>query len=178
MIIMKTLLFSVLFLMSNITYSQAYNIDQLRKDYIEAISNSDKADELCHELSAIKNPDALLLAYLGSAQAIRAKHAWNPVNKLSYLKQGFKTMDKAVAKDPNQLEVRFLRFSLQFYVPTFLGYSKNIDTDKVKIIDLIRKNDVVDLKVDKKILKDMVNFMIDSKKCSPNEVTTLKKVLA
>jgi hypothetical protein len=37
---------------------------------------------------------------------------------------------------------------------------------------------VNDLKIDRKILKDMVNFMIDSKKCDPNEVATLQKVLA
>ncbi|TKB95707.1 hypothetical protein [Pedobacter cryophilus] len=175
---MKTFFLSLIILFSTATISMAYDMKKIREDYIAAISNSEKADKLCSELTAIKNPDALILAYLGSAQAIKAKHAWNPVNKMSYLKQGFKTIDKAIAKDPNHLEVRFLRFSLQYYVPTFLGYSKNIDTDKDKIIDLLKKKEVASLKLDKKILKDMVNFMIDSKKCDEQEIAILRKALA
>ena len=156
----------------------APDLKKIREDYIASISNSEKANALCAQLQAIKNPDALILAYLGSAQAIKAKHAWNPVNKMSYLNQGFNTINKAVNKDPNQLEVRFLRFSLQFYVPSFLGYSKNIDTDKDKIITLLQNEKNSNLNIDKKILKDMVNFMIDSKKCDAQEIAILRKVLA
>lgn len=159
------------------TSSYAIDIAQLRKDYITSISDSDKADELYKKLVAIKNPDALTLAYLGSVEAIKGKHAWNPVNKLSYLKKGFATIDKAVAKDPSHLEVRFLRFSLQYYVPDFLGYSKNLLADKDKIVSILKKNTSRELKVDKEILKNMVNFMIDSKKCNAQEIAVLKNAL-
>lgn len=175
---MKTLFLGfIVFLFSSIV-TEANDIKKIREDYIAAVSNSNKANNLCLELSSIKNPDALILAYLGSAQAIKAKHAWNPINKMSYLKEGFNTINKAVIKDPNQLEVRFLRFSLQFYVPEFLGYSKNIEIDKDKIIDLLGKKEVATLKLDKKILKDMVKFMIDSKKCNEQEIAILRKVLS
>lgn len=175
---MKTFFLSLIILFSTATTSMAYDMKKIREDYIAAISNSEKANKLCSELTAIKNPDALILAYLGSVQAIKAKHAWNPVNKMGYLKEGFKTINSAINKDPNHLEVRFLRFSLQYYVPTFLGYSKNIDTDKDKIIDLLKRKEVASLKLDKKILKDMVNFMIDSKKCDEQEIAILRKALA
>ena len=175
---MKVSVISLFLIIFSINISIANDIKKIREDYIAAINDSKKADELCSELSAIKNPDPLILAYLGSVQAIRAKHAWNPVNKMSFLKQGFRTINLAIAKDPNQLEVRFLRFSLQYYVPSFLGYSKNIETDKNKIIDLLQKKELSSLKVDKKILKDMVNFMIDSKKCDADEIAILRKVIA
>jgi hypothetical protein len=175
---MKTLFLSFLIFLLGATITKAHDMDKIRIDYIAAINNSEKADELCSELKAIKNPDALVLAYLGSVQAMKAKHAWNPMSKLSYLNEGFNTINKAVLKDPNHLEVRFLRFALQYYVPNILGYSKNIETDKNKIIDLLRKKEVAALKIDKKILKDMVNFMIDSKKCDDEEVIILRKVLA
>lgn len=176
---MRILLLGIFITIFNINaMAAAPDLKKIREDYIASISNSEKADALCSQLQSIKNPDAIILAYLGSAQAIKAKHAWNPVNKMSYLKQGFNTINKAVSKDPNQLEVRFLRFSLQFYVPGFLGYSKNIETDKDKIISLLQNEKNSNLNIDKKILKDMVNFMIDSKKCDAQEIAVLRKVLA
>lgn len=166
-----------LLLLVTVYQAKAIDINQLRKDYILSVEDSNKADKLCKNLEAIEHPDALTLAYLGSIQAIKGKHAWNPVNKLSYLKQGFATIDKAVAKDPNQLEVRFLRFSLQYYVPAFLGYSKNLMADKNKIVALIQGTSASDLKMDKEVFKNIVNFMIDSKKCNTQEIVVLKKAL-
>jgi hypothetical protein len=157
---------------------KADHMDQVRRDYIAAIENSDKADKLCTQLEKIKSPSALEMAYLGSVQAIRAKHAWNPVNKMSYLGKGFDIINNAVAKDPNNLEVRFLRFSLQYYVPSFLGYSKNITTDKNKIVNIIKNTEPINLDIEKEILKNMIGFMIDSKKCTNQEIEILKKVLS
>lgn len=175
---MKTTIYSLFILIFSFNAMAATDLKKIREDYIASINDSDKADVLCSQLKAIKDPDALIMAYLGSAQAIKAKHAWNPVNKMSYLKQGFNTINQAVAKDPNHLEVRFLRFSLQFYVPAFLGYSKNLDADKDKIITLLQNQKNANLNIDKKIIKDMVNFMIDSKKCDAQEIAILRKVLA
>ncbi len=175
--VMKTLLFSLIVFFT-FQHSKAYDIAQIRKDYIAAVNDSDKADDLYHELAAIKNPDALILAYLGSAQAIKAKHSWNPISKVSYLKKGFNIINKAVKKDPDQLEVRFLRFSLQYYVPSFLGFSEHLEADKNKIIDLLRTHDAAALHLDKSILKNMANFMIDSKTCSQQEMIVLKKYIA
>lgn len=168
---------AILFFFGSVHQLKAMDIHQLRKDYIVSVADSEKADQLYKQLKAVKNPDALTLAYLGSVEAIQGKHAWNPVNKLSYLKQGFATIDKAVIKDPNQLEVRFLRFSLQYYVPAFLGYSKNLLADKDKIIALIKNTSAADLKMDKEVFRNIVNFMIDSKKCNAQEIAVLKKAL-
>lgn len=168
---------TILFFINSFYQSKALDINQLRKDYILSVEDSDKADELYKQLKAVKNPDALILAYLGSVEAIRGKHAWNPVNKLSFLKRGFATINKAVAKDPNQLEVRFLRFSLQYYIPTFLGYSENLVTDKDKIVALVKNTHTAEIKMDKTVFKTIVNFMIESKKCTPQEISILKKAL-
>jgi hypothetical protein len=174
---MKTII-TIIFFICSFYQSKAIDINQLRKDYILSVDDSNKADELYEKLSTIKNPDALTLAYLGSIEAIKGKHAWNPINKLSYLKQGFATIDKAVAKDPNHLEVRFLRFSLQYYVPAFLGYSKNLTTDKNRIVALIKNTTASDLRMNKVVFKNIINFMIDSKKCNANEIAILKKAIA
>lgn len=176
--IMKNIIFCFLFLACFTVRGFAYDLQKIRKDYIEAIKDADAADKLYKELKAIKNPSPLILAYLGSADAVRAKHSWNPVNKMAFLKQGCKTIDKAVELSPNQLEIRFLRFSLEHFLPPFLGYSKHLEIDKKKILELVQKSNVQALQVDENILKNMVNFMIDSKRCTDNEVSVLRKVLA
>lgn len=158
--------------------SYGYDLQKIRKDYIESIKNESSAIKLYEHLKSIKNPDPLIQAYLGSAQAVRAKHAWNPVNKLNFLKQGCNTLNLAVKRSPNQLEIRFLRFSLQHFLPSFLGYSTNLDSDKDKIIEMVQKKEVINMQVDKDILKNMVNFMIDSKRCDAKEIAILRKVLA
>lgn len=168
-------LFLIPFLLSKIVVG--YDIEKIRINYIKAVNDSKKSEKFYKELSAIAKPDALILAYLGSAQAIRAKHAWNPVNKMSYLKQGSKTLDAAVNSASNNLEVRFLRFSLEHFLPPFLGYSKHLETDKDKILELLEhKNRRCVLQGNAKILKNIINFMIESKRCSPTEVDTLNKL--
>ncbi|MBD3750609.1 MAG: hypothetical protein IE931_14065 [Sphingobacteriales bacterium] len=173
---MKILIMGILFSLFTSNFTKVYDIKKIREDYITAINSSDKTDELYSQLSAIKSPEPILLAYLGSVQALKAKHAWNPVSKLSYLKQGFKTINAAVAKAPNEIEVRFLRYSLEYYVPSFLGFSKNLHSDKVKIIELLQKQHPIKLDIDKTILKNMIYFMVHSDECTPEELAILKKI--
>ena len=166
----------ILFGLINLNTAFAYDLNKIRKDYYLAVEDSKKSEELYTYLSSIKNPDAIILAYLGSAQAIRAKHSWNPYNKVSYLKEGFKKLDAAVKKDPDHLEVRFLRFTLEHYVPDFLGYSKNLVADKDKIIHLLTNKDTGSLSGQKAILQNMINFLIESKECSAKEIGILQKL--
>ncbi len=156
--------------------TNAYDLNKIRLDYIDAINNSKKADLFYKQLLKIPSPEPVIQAYLGSAAAVRAKHAWNPVNKLNYLNEGFRIIDKAVKRDPDHLEVRFLRFSLAHYLPSFLGKGGNLTIDKTKIIDLLKKNELSTFNVNQTVLKNMVNFMIDSKRCSKDEISFLKTV--
>ncbi|MEO5912519.1 MAG: hypothetical protein ABIP95_16660 [Pelobium sp.] len=173
---MKPILFFILFFFAGYNVVKAYDIAKIRKDYVAAVKDSKKSEELYSYLSAIKNPDAIILAYLGSAEAIRAKHSWNPYHKMSFLNEGFKKLDAAVEKDPNQLEVRFLRFTLQHYVPDFLGHSKNIAQDKNKIINLLKNKNTGSLGAEKDLINNMIHFMIESKECNAHEITSLKKL--
>jgi hypothetical protein len=50
-------------------------------------------------------------------------------------------------------------------------------TDKNKIVNIIKTTEPVNLDIEKKILKDMIGFMVDSKKCTPQEIEVLKRVL-
>lgn len=154
----------------------ADELAELRKDYFASINNENAAEKFYNNLKKKSPTDPLVMAYYGSAQALRAKHAFNPYNKISYLKSGLKTLEAAVNKSPDNLEIRFLRFSLEHYIPAFLGYSKHLETDKKKIIYLIQLKKF-DPK-DKELLNNLLKFMKETKRCSAEEIAILDNIIA
>lgn len=176
---MKKAIFFVLFLfVANLSDSFSYDIDKIRRNYIEGVSSEKAASKLYEELKNIEQPSPLILAYLGSSDALRAKHSWNPVNKLAYLKKGCKILNKAVTLSPNQIEIRFLRFSLEHYLPDFLGYSQHLAEDRKKLIELAKQKEVVKKQIDQTILKNIIKFLIESKRCTAEEINVLNKIQA
>jgi hypothetical protein len=149
----------------------ANDLPDIRKDYYNAINNEKAAEKLYLNLKARNSSEPIILAYLGSAQAIRARHSFNPYNKVTYLKSGLKTLETAVKSSPQDLEIRFLRFSLEHYIPSFLGYSKHLETDRAKIIELAKQRKFGAM--DKPLLVNLFNFMKETGRCSKQEIATL-----
>jgi len=154
---------------------QAYDLKQLRLEFYAAVKDETAAESLYTRLKKEKSPDPLLQAYFGSVEALRAKHSFNPYNKIAYLKRGSQTLGKAVTRSPDNLEIRFLRFSLEHYVPAFLGYSKNLAADREKIVDLIRKQQTGGLT--NGLLQNIAAFMKESGRCSAKEILILERTL-
>jgi len=63
----------------------------------------------------------LLQAYLGSVYTLDSRDAWIGPGKLTYLQNGGKEMDAAVAADPNNPAVRFVRAIDYFMLPAIFG---------------------------------------------------------
>lgn len=154
----------------------AQSLTTVRREYYEAINSSKATNKLYGKLVEARSPDPLMMAYLGSAQALKARFSWNPYNKVAYLSEGLKTLGVAVNKSPQNLEIRFLRFSLVHYLPAFLGYGTTLHADKEMIVDLIRnkKYGLVDLK----LLKNIVGFMKETNHCTKEEMDLLNKVVS
>lgn len=110
------------------------DITTVRSLYKSAIDNSKKADELVKTCSTKANSSALYRAYYGSGIAFQAKHSWSPASKLSKAKAAAKELNKAVQLAPNDLEVRFLRFSFEYSIPDFLEMSEHLQADKKWIL--------------------------------------------
>jgi hypothetical protein len=64
-----------------------------------------------------------------------AKHAFNHFSKLNYVKRATEKLNKAIAINGNNIEIRYMRFSVESAMPTYLGYSKHVHEDKKVIID-------------------------------------------
>jgi len=166
----------VLLLLATVSVaSEQVDIRQLRQRYYAAVQSSTVTDKLYAELKKQQKPSPVILAYVGSLEALRAKHALNPYYKIQYLKEADQTMRKAVKADPNNIEIRFLRYSYQYYVPEFLGYSEEKGEDVAVIVAQIyarnyRSQDIA-------LVKNMIGFLAETKAVSVSEIEKLKALL-
>lgn len=107
----------------------ADELEQIRINYEQAPANKDICHAMIEKLTT-KTQSAVHLAYLGAFKAIWAKHTFNPINKLGTFKKGKAFIEQAVKVDPENVEIRFVRLSVQKNCPSFLGYSSQIERDQ------------------------------------------------
>ena len=127
---MKTV--SLIFaLLLGVTFtSNALSLEVLRTNYQLAVKDKNICSAMIQQLE--NNPESdVHLAYLGAFQTIWANHTFNPINKLSTFNKGKKNIDKAAKLSPNDIEIIFIRHSVQKNCPGFLGYNDNRKEDEV-----------------------------------------------
>jgi hypothetical protein len=152
------------------------DLHQIRKLLITALESKKTTDSLYKSLGAIKDRPGLINAYMGTLEALKAKHAWNPYYKIKYLNDSEKTFKTAGAADPRNIEIRFMRFSIEHNVPKFLGYTKNLVTDREEMIKQIDAKYYAS--ADKALVKTIIKFLLDSKRCTAAEQKNLTQHLA
>ncbi len=149
------------------------DIDILRKEYLKAVEDDRGVDYLLGILTRFNSSDALVLAYQACLETLKAKILWNPLEKLALAKQSQLTFSKAIALQPNHLEIRFLRYSIQLSLPPYLFLSNDLANDKALILQLIK---VVDSKsIGSQNLHQILDFMLDKGQCSPSEKEEIKQ---
>lgn len=163
-------------LLTGFVHADGPDVKLLRKQLLVALEKKNVNDSLYQSLGAVKNKTPLVNSYYGAVQALRAKYAWNPYYKLKYLKDAEKTLQTAVNDDPHNMEIRFMRFSIEHNLPGFLGYDKHLDTDRKEMIHQLDKKNYAS--ADKDVVVTIIKFLLDSKRCTPQENEALHKHLA
>lgn len=80
-------------------------------------------------------------AFYAVGNFFMAKHSDNPINKYSYFNKGKKMLEDAVKKEPNNVEIRMMRYISQEKTPKFLGYNENMNSDKEFILKNFKNSD-------------------------------------
>ncbi len=57
------------------------------------------------------------------------------INKMSNFNKGKDLLEQAIRARPSELELHFLRLTIQYNLPGFLGYKSDIDGDKKFVLD-------------------------------------------
>jgi hypothetical protein len=160
------LLFTLLFLLSGSTKSE---ISEIRKIYTNAAKSETNAKLFADRLSSVSDTDEnkILVAYKGCSLTLQSKFSGNLIDKIRYMKDGAGLIDHAAGTDPQNIEIRMIRLSVQESVPGIVNYRQDIETDKAFILAHYHEADPE--------TKDfVVNFIRQSKSFSKAEKKAVK----
>jgi len=122
-------------LISFLTFFPGLSVDEIREDYKEAIGSEEKTFELKEVLKNVtKSDDNRLVAYKGAVIALSSQYLKGISNKVKTFQEGTAMIEYAVEKAPSDIEIRFVRLSVQQNSPKFLKYNKHIAGDKQFIL--------------------------------------------
>lgn len=107
----------------------AIDLNYIRNNYEKAVYSETLCRALIEELS-VSESKPIYIAYLGAFQSIWANHTSNPFNKLNTFNKGKSNIEQAVKAEPNNVEIRFIRYSIQIKTPLLLNYNGNTVEDK------------------------------------------------
>jgi hypothetical protein len=155
--------------------AQGNAIQDIRHEFYKSTLDYKYASPLLEKLKGIKAPSALELAYTGATEAILAKPGWNIFKKMGHLKRSRDCFNHAVALDFSDVEIRFLRLSIEHHLPGYLGFSSHILQDKQMILDSMDFFENKDL--GQEMMDFILKFCAESGVYTPSEVTYLKQAL-
>ena len=112
-------------------FIQTNDLKEIRALYQKAPQVRAAAKALDQRMQAIdSNATPLLYCYKGANEMVQAKYVLNPLVKLEKFNRGKTWITQAFQRDSLDLEMRFIRFSIQNNLPSFLGYRDDIGGDK------------------------------------------------
>jgi len=141
------------------------SIEEIRYLYQKAA----KEEILCKKLLVSlqiynESNNTTLAAYRACATMIMAKYVSSPINKLSKFNEGKNLLEKCINKDNRNVEIRFLRFTVQCNAPKFIGYNSSLLLDKNFLLNCLST-----IK-DKQLKNNIITFLKSS-----NYLTNIEK---
>ena len=158
-----------LMLMANSEINQHSDLSVVRGLYQNAAEQEAAAKKLLEITREYNNQKPVLLGYKGAGHMMMAKHVINPFSKMSHFNKGKKIYTSAIAAAPKNLELRFLRFSVQAEAPGFLGYKQNIEEDKQLLLKGVGKIE------DPQLKKMIMEYLLKSKEIGSAEKEKIKQ---
>lgn len=140
----------------------------IRKLYPDVNKSEANAKSFTEKLSGVSNnDDKILVAYKAAAILLDSKFEKKLKEKMNRFKEGAKLLESTIASEPNNIEIRMIRLSIQENVPGITGYKKNIKEDKKYITTHYSEQNTAL----KEYLKD---FVLQSKSFSEKEKQFVK----
>ena len=103
---------------------------QIRTAYRTALTNNNHVNTFESACKSHSQTDAVANAYYATALALRARASIAPTTKLSLANQAETHLNAAATSQPQNLEIRFLRYSFEYGTPAFVNMKKNMQADK------------------------------------------------
>jgi hypothetical protein len=140
---------------------------QAQRWYFQAVQSEDylpRAESAFQTLVRRYGPQPCLQMYLYGITALKARYALNLLKKRDYFFQAVAQMDAQVARTPEDVEVRFLRGSFYYYLPSFLGKRQAAQEDIQTVARLLlAKPDQMRNLYQPEVLRAIVGFLAQTK---------------
>ncbi len=132
------------------------DVQSVRQDYKNAVKSKEIAVLLNKKLAKVtKGNNKTLVAYKGATLTLLSKQQKAIKNKKPFFKNGVSLIEYAIKKEPNNIEIRFIRLSIQQNIPKFLKYNKHITEDKKFVLSKLKSIKSTSLK---KYILDYINY--------------------
>lgn len=110
---------------------QAQDLARLRKEFVSASGSAPAAEKFLQTTGQITSASKpLLQAYKGASLLIWGKYVKGIEDKKKMAREGITLLESAVSKDPDHIEIRTLRLSIQENSPKILKYKGKIEEDR------------------------------------------------
>jgi len=146
------------------------NLVEMRKQLDLAANDSKVADQFSRQLKNLDENKAapVMIGFKAISEMIQAKHAFNPVSKVSHFKKGKRLLELAISKDPRNPELVFFRYTTQVNVPGMLNYNANLEGDRQVLVNF--------LKADADLHRRIKKYLTTDKPGSKAETEMLKNL--
>lgn len=135
--------------------------------YSSVIISETNAKEFAAKLADItKEDNKTLVAYKGASIVITSRYKKAIAEKSKNFKEGAKMVEFAVMSEPDNIEIRMIRLSIQEKAPKIVNYNKNKKED-INFLLVNYKEQSGNLK------SHLKNFILQSKSFSPAEKQTI-----
>jgi len=127
---------------------QTFELSKIRNLYCNAPKEKQDAIQLNQLMLQVDSGTAIpvLVCYKGANEMIQAKYTLNPISKLEKFNRGKDLIKKAFSRDTLNLEMHFIRYSVQSNLPAFLGYRDELEEDKRVLLNNTKDSKDLELK--------------------------------
>ena len=136
-------------------------LTDLREGLQVAFHEKSTCLDLLDKYGTTKSTDPVTQGYIGALHIAHSRHA--PLtDKIKHFKTGRVQLENSIARKPDNLELIFLRLTIQSNLPGILGYSGNLVEDKQFVQNHYREGPPV-------LKKRIVTFVHKSDAFTPEE---------
>ncbi len=171
---MKTLLIILLMLPALPERDARPGLDRVRMMFFDMDRQNCGARQLFETIRADRYASPVMQAYAGATEAASAECVKGVFEKLEFFSRGRKNIERAVERQPQNAEIRFVRFATQANLPDFLNYD-NIREDKALILD--RLPGLIHTDNPDRFWRKVADYMASSGKLNKSETQTIRQLI-
>ncbi|HLP49423.1 MAG TPA: hypothetical protein VK154_00920 [Chitinophagales bacterium] len=145
---------------------------QLRDMFLAATERKGALDTLARKLETIPSKNPTEESYYGLCNGLYCNYDDGNWAKMKHVIKAKNHLNSAVDRDPKDPELRFLRFMLEHFLPSFLGFNKHIPDDLAVVFanpGFIDDNPA--------LKKKIMDFILWTKRCTPEQTKLVQRQL-